>query len=185
MLRALLRNVVVALVIGLPTLITAAVTIAWAFPPPWAGPEGIRVSVPGFVGGFTFGNVLLLLPASVFALIHQLLVAGVARRRATGTTRATSVAFALALSGCVVALLAATSTDIHWPRRSNISRDRIRGLQGSRPAVDSLCIALAARVSRDALVRLFRSAHRAEDSSGIDTNGHRHRAPFPDVGSHQ
>lgn len=113
MLRVVLRNLVLALVLGLPMLIIAAALFAWLVPPAWAGPDSIAVSASGFAAGFAFWYVILALPVVVFALVHQGVLATLpARTEPSHRTR--SVVAALVMSLSVGMCVGVTSSDVSW-----------------------------------------------------------------------
>jgi hypothetical protein len=112
--RLLIRNLFVALIVGLPTLIVSAAIGMWLAPPAWMKGHGPEFSAGGFIEGFLFWYVLLALPTLVVAFLHQVALSALPHDWSPRRERIVIVGSALGSGVLLGVFVGAGGTQVDW-----------------------------------------------------------------------
>jgi hypothetical protein len=110
----LVRNLFVALIVGLPTLIVSAAVNFWLAPPAWMHGKRPEFSAGGFMGAFLFWYILLALPTLVIAFLHQVALSALPHVWSSRRERIMIVGSSLGMGVLLGVYVGAGATQVDW-----------------------------------------------------------------------
>lgn len=116
MLRIAVRNVGIAVGIALPVLLTCGALVGWLGPASWNLAAGqIHPSLTGFIGGFLYWYIILVLPTVAIATAHQALLACLPTWWSPAVLRVIILGTSLGIALLLVLRIVTTATDVRVP----------------------------------------------------------------------